>query len=173
MIIFSGYSGIATQTVDLKASVDTALELLPYDFKQICEAFKSHLGISAVTDRLAPEWTANSMIMIELVGNSETRGAPIQTFTFNFHILKVRAQDTHNEYADTTYALTTLSRLRRLLTANGNLNSHCGLQRIDQIDIVTGSDWAPELDPEVGQQLDGGTLRIQYTATSPEPFRIY
>lgn len=173
MLIKSGYPNVASQTVDFKAAVDTALELLPFDFKQICHAFRTHLGVSAVTDRLAPEWTADSMLMIELVGNTESRGEPTQTFTFNFHVLKARAQDSLGEYADTTYALTTLARLRRILTANGNFQSHCGLVRIDRIDIVTGSDWAPEQDPELGAQLDGGTLTIQYTATSPEPFRIY
>lgn len=173
MLIQSGYSNVSPATVTLKATVDKAMELLPYDFKLICEAFLAHLGVDAVTDRDLPEWSANRMLMIELVRNAETHESPEQTFTFNFHILKARVADSLCENASATYALYTVSRLRRLLAANGNLDGHAGLLRIDSIEIITGSEWSSIFAPELGDQIDGATLTIQYTAATPESIRLY
>lgn len=167
LLVQSGIANTAPISVTVNATAETADLLLPSDFAAILLAFKTALGIDTAVDEFISELTANRTIMVEMVQTGLQHDQPFRPLVFDFHILKIRSQESRGSAVSTESARYTVHRLLRLLAINGNLQNHAGIVKLQSLDVLSGQAYTSQFDYEHGDQLDGALLTATYIASIP------
>jgi len=159
----SGITTVAGQSITFSATPADFELVFPYDLKRLCDAYLSTLDIEIVHPEFTPNPSADKFLMISLSGFELSRQAPLAVVTVDFICEKPRAQG--EAYNDSLSVTSTLSKLRRLLTANQKFGGNVGVHGLEELTINTNLNYlspfeSPDLDRE------GGNLRAVWSVVN-------